>query len=229
MRFKRMEVVSDFDGTLVNIDTVEYLLAQYSNGDWQRYDHLYERGVISLEECLRQQYRMIREPKQKLIDAVDGVTSFRAGLDDLLAFSGREGNSFTIVSAGLDFVISHLLRRKSVQNQIVVLAPRSRPTSRGITLDFSRLPRGDSSNFKSNAVRSIRAKGKRVAYIGDGFSDLEAIKEANIGFVIKGSRLAERCRKYGVPCHEIVGLEEVTCHLTGAGTHGRGDVVARSA
>jgi HAD superfamily phosphoserine phosphatase-like hydrolase len=224
-----MEIVSDFDGTIVNVDTVEYLLVQYANGDWRRYDVLFEKGEITLEECLSLQYGMIKEPKQKLLDAVDDVASFRTGLDDLLAFSERKGNSFTIVSAGLDFVITHLLRRMNVQNQIVVLAPKSKPTSRGIVLDFSRLPQGDSPNFKSNAVRSIKAKGTKVAYVGDGFSDFEAIKEANVRFVIKGSRLAEQCNKDGILCHEIVGLEEVTYYLTSPRTQGGGDVEAKSA
>jgi len=209
-----MDVFSDFDGTIVNIDTVEYLLARFTNGDWRRYDDLYERGEISLEECLRLQYGMIKEPEQKLLDAIDGVASFRAGFDELLAFSKKKGNSFTIVSAGLDFVIRHLLGRKNVQNQIIIMAPKSKPTPRGIFLDFSELPQGDSSNFKSNAVQSIKAKGTRIAYIGDGLSDFEAIKEANTRFVIKGSRLAERCRKDDIACHEVINLEEVTRYLT---------------
>jgi len=217
-----MEVVSDFDGTIVNVDLVEYLLARYATGDWRRYDDLYERGEISLEECLRQQYGMIREPKRKLLDAVDNVASFRAGFDELVAFAMEKGNSFTIVSAGLDFVITHLLRRKNAQNQIVILAPKSKPTPQGIVLDFSGLPQGDSMNFKSNVVKSIKAEGRRVAYIGDGYSDFEAIKEASVRFVIKGSRLDEQCRKDDIVCREIVDLGEVTCYLTHPSTRRRG-------
>jgi len=228
MRFKGMEIVSDFDGTIVEIDTVEYLLAQYANGDWRKYDVLFEKGEISLEECLRRQYGMIKEPRQKLLDAVDDVACFRTGLDDLLAFSRRNGNSFTIVSAGLDFVIWHLLRRKDAQDKIAILAPRSMLTSRGIVLDFSSLPQGDSPNFKRNAVRIIKAKGTKVAYIGDGFSDFEAIKDASIRFVIKGSRLAEQCKKHGIMCHEIVSLEEVTHYLKGSRMHIHRDVEAKS-
>jgi 3-deoxy-D-manno-octulosonate 8-phosphate phosphatase KdsC-like HAD superfamily phosphatase len=122
-----------------------------------------------------------------------------------------------------------LLSRKKVQNQIAILAPKSKPTSRGIVLDFSGLPQGDSSNFKSNLVQSIKAKGTRVVYIGDGFSDLEAIKEASIRFVIKGSRLAEQCKKDDIVCNEIVGLEEVNRYLTGPRTHGRAQDEAKVA
>jgi HAD superfamily phosphoserine phosphatase-like hydrolase len=210
-----MELLSDFDGTIVNIDTVEYLLDRFGNGDWRRYDDLFERGEISLEECLRRQYSMIKVPRQELLRAIDDVATFRAGFDELLAFSKKRGASFTIVSAGLDFVIRHLLRRENLRNKVVVLAPRSKPTSHGIALDFSGLPRGNSSNFKSNLVQSTKAKGTTVAYIGDGFSDFEAIKEANIRFVISGSRLDEHCKKANIECREIVNLREVASFLSG--------------
>ena len=212
-----VEVVSDFDGTIVNIDVVEYLLAQFADGDWREYDHQYERGEISLEECLRQQYRMIEEPRKKLLDAVDGVTTFRAGFDGLVAFCRQRGISFTIVSAGLDFVIAHLLRCRNLEKLIVVSAPKSKSTSRGIILDFSGLPQGGSSNFKSGLVKSIQARRTKVAYIGDGFSDYEAIRQANLRFVIRGSRLAEQCRRDDIRCHEITDLGEVTRSLLGHG------------
>ena len=214
-----MQIVSDFDGTIVNSDLVEYLLSRYATGDWRRYDDLYEKGEISLEECLRIQYEMIIGSKRELLDAVDNVVSFRTGFDELLAFATNEGNSFTIVSAGLDFVIRHALRRKDVKNRIGIVAPRSKPTQRGIILDFSGLPKGNSSNFKSNVVQSIKAKGQSVAYIGDGFSDFDAIKEADVRFAIKGSRLNEQCRKGHVVCREIAGLEEATRYLARSKEH----------
>jgi len=213
-----MEIVSDFDGTIVNIDTVEYLLDRFANGDWRRYDDLYERSEIPLEECLLRQYEMIKEPERKLIDALDNVVSFRDGFDELVSFTKKEGIAFTIASAGLDFVIRHLLSCKKVQDQFTIFVPKSKFTSRGIVLDFSMLPVAASSNFKGNVVQTIKARSTGVAYIGDGFSDFEAIKEANVRFVIKGSRLDKKCAKYGVMCHEINGLEEVIRYLVGSGT-----------
>jgi len=204
-----MEVVSDFDGTIVNIDTAEYLLERFTDGDWRKYDDLFERGGISLEECLRRQYGMIKEPKKKLLDAVDDVASFRAGFDEFVAFCKKRGISFTILSAGLDFVIRHLLKLENLENEVVILAPKSRTTSHGVVMDFSMLPHLPSPNFKSSVVQSIKAKGTRVAYIGDGLSDFEPIKQADFRFVIKGSRLDTWCRKDGVKCRQIGSFGEV--------------------
>lgn len=206
-------MVSDFDGTIVNIDTVEYLLTRFAKGDWRKPDDQLERGEISLEECLRLQFAMIKEPKQRLLDAIDNATSFRAGFDDLVAVCLNREISFTVLSAGIDFVIRHLLSRKNLEKRVVLFAPKSEPTPRGIVLDFSGLPHEGSSNFKSCLVQSVKAKGRVVAYIGDGFSDFEAIKQANIRFVIQGSRLAKLCKRDNIDCHEIVDLGEVARSL----------------
>ena len=205
-----MQIVSDFDGTIVKVDTVEYLLERFANGDWRKYDDQYERGEISLEECLRLQYGMLKEPKQKLLDAIDNVASIRAGFGDLVAFCRERQISFTIVSAGLDFVIRHLLNRENLGSGLSVLVPKSKLTPHGILLDFSGLPHVDSLNFKSSFVQSVKTEGARVVYIGDGYSDFEAIKEANVRFVIKGSRLDGQCKRDDIECQEIVSLEEVT-------------------
>ena len=47
-------IISDFDGTLIEIDSVRYILETYVDGDWKAPDDLYNEGLISLEECLRQ-------------------------------------------------------------------------------------------------------------------------------------------------------------------------------
>jgi len=212
-----LKVISDFDGTIVNIDTAEYLLERFAGGDWRKYDDLFERREISFEECLRRQYRMIKEPKEKLLEAVDGVASFRTGFEDLVAFCSGRGVRFTILSAGLDFIIRPLLRREKLENLVVLQAPRSKPTPRGIELDFSGLEHPSSSNFKASVVQSIKARGTKVAYIGDGFSDFEPTKNADFRFVIKGSKLDKECRKDHIKCHEIVSFKEVVRSLSSMG------------
>jgi len=227
-----MEVFSDFDGTIVTIDTAEYLLERFSHGDWRRYDRLFERGEITFEECLSRQYGMIKEPKQKLLDAVVDLASFRAGFDELVAYCNERKIPFTILSAGLDFVIRPLLRRQNLENQVVLRAPKSRASSSGIVVDFSGLAPAGSSNFKGSVVRAITALGTKLAYIGDGFSDLEAIREANLRFVIKGSRLERECRKDHIECGEIVDFGEVIRDLrSGRPSHpatGQGAAFTRS-
>ena len=209
-----MEVISDFDGTIVNIDTAEYLLARFTTGDWRKCDDLFERHEISFEESLRRQYGMLKESRKKLLDAVDDAASFRAGFYEMVAFCNETRLSVTILSAGLDFVIRHLLKRENLENRVVLMAPKSRPTSSGIVMDFSSLPNPGSQNFKTSVVDSIKAKGTKFAYIGDWFSDFEPIKQANYRFVIKGSRLDTLCRKDHVQCREVSSFEEVIRSLS---------------
>jgi 2-hydroxy-3-keto-5-methylthiopentenyl-1-phosphate phosphatase len=46
-------------------------------------------------------------------------------------------------------------------------------------------------------------KSSPTASVGDGIWDIHALKEADYRFVIKGSRLAELCRRQGIPAREV--------------------------
>jgi 2-hydroxy-3-keto-5-methylthiopentenyl-1-phosphate phosphatase len=59
------------------------------------------------------------------------------------------------------------------------------------------------TNFKGGLVRREKARGSRVFFVGNGFGDLSAAKEADFAFAIKGSRLAELCRAQNVQHVEI--------------------------
>ncbi|MHA2368192.1 MAG: hypothetical protein ACXADX_05165 [Candidatus Hodarchaeales archaeon] len=37
-------ILCDFDGTIVDIDTAEYLLEKFARGNWQQYDVQLEKG-----------------------------------------------------------------------------------------------------------------------------------------------------------------------------------------
>ena len=55
-------ILSDFDGTIINIDSCEYILSKFvPHEEWKIYDYKYERGEIPLEEAMRKQYGLIKE------------------------------------------------------------------------------------------------------------------------------------------------------------------------
>ena len=48
-----------------------------------------------------------------------------------------------------------------------------------------------------------------MVYIGNGLGDYPAARAADLSFAIKGSRLAEMCKRGGVACKEITDFQEV--------------------
>jgi 2-hydroxy-3-keto-5-methylthiopentenyl-1-phosphate phosphatase len=208
-----MVVLSDFDGTMTNIDTGEYVLSHFARGDWRVYDTQLERGEITLETCLTKQFVMVKETEERLLERVEGVVSLRPGLEELLDYCGTKGFPFVVVSGGLDFIIRKVLRAERLLDRVEIVAPRARVTKRGITFQFPRSTQAGSLNFKDDLVRSYAIRGIKSAYIGDGLSDLTAIARADIRFAIHGSRLTKLCERENIVFQEVNDFNAVLRHL----------------
>jgi 2-hydroxy-3-keto-5-methylthiopentenyl-1-phosphate phosphatase len=210
---KGLAVLCDFDGTITVTDTLEYILRKFAMGDWRSFDQKYERGEITLQECLRSQGRLVKTPEMVLVAEMERVTGFRSHFDKLVQYCRHNKVPLVAVSAGLDFVIRDLLRMKGWNNLVKLSAAKAECTPDGIKFTFPRLHDRTSLSIKDDLVKYYKAKGKRVAYVGDGIWDIHALKEADHPFAVKGSRLAELCRRQGVPAREVSDFLEMVTTL----------------
>jgi 2-hydroxy-3-keto-5-methylthiopentenyl-1-phosphate phosphatase len=187
-------IASDFDGTLLEYDLAEEALKRFAEGDWRRYDSLLADGRISLEECMRSQYSMIRaKSHEEIIDYIDQFCVFREGFSQLISGCASKGIEFVVVSAGLDFCIEHAFKKTGLSPKTVV-CPRSQLTSgTGIKVSFPASPFQDAANYKEGLVMSYKRQGRPVAYIGNGRGDLEAAARSDFVFAIADSTLEREC------------------------------------
>ncbi len=204
-----LAVLSDFDGTITLTDTYEYILKKYAQGDWRRFDGQYERGEITLQECVRRQGALVRTPEMVLVAEMERVIGFRPNFDKLVAYCRGNRVPLGVVSAGLDFVIKHLLRMKGWNNLVKLYVAKSQSTPEGIKFTFPRLRDKTSLSLKDDLVRFHQVRGRKVAYVGDGVWDIHALRLADYCFAIKGSRLAGLCRQQNVPAREINDFQEM--------------------
>ena len=202
-------LLSDFDGTITNLDTALFLLDKFVEGDWRIFDLQYREGKITLEECIQELYSMFDVPKHLMLKELEKTVSFRSNFNKLIDYCRIQNIPFIIVSAGLDFVINHFLKQKGLADSIKVHSIKTTITENGIKLAFPNLFDKDSTNFKDDLVRYYKKKGSHVIYIGDGTSDYQAINNADYRFSIKNSRLAELCRKNKISHQEIDDFQEV--------------------
>ncbi len=210
---KSLAVLCDFDGTITLTDTFEYILRKFAIGDWKKFDEQYEKGEISLQECLRNQGRLVRTPEMVLTAEMERVTGFRPNFDKLVQYCRTNKVPLVAVSAGLDFVIKDLLRMKGWNNLVKLSAAKAESTPEGIKFTFPRMHDKTSLSIKDDLVKYHKSKGRRVAYVGDGIWDVHALKEADHRFAVKGSRLAELCRKQAIPAREITDFQEMVTAL----------------
>jgi len=207
-------VVSDFDGTIVNVDTAQVALDLYADPEWKRIDEALERGEISFEDSLRQEFAMVRVPQKTILEQLDRVAALRPNFSRLVDYCMSNGIQLMVASGGFDFCIQHFLNRDRWLKFIQIYAAKSRFTENGYALTFPEIITPSSINFKDDLVRREKMKGKRVFFVGNGFGDYPAAKESDFAFAIKASRLAELCRGGNVPCKEIDDFQEVVDTLS---------------
>jgi 2-hydroxy-3-keto-5-methylthiopentenyl-1-phosphate phosphatase len=209
----RLAVLSDFDGTVTLNDTFQNVLEKFGQGDWGAVDDQYVRGEITLEECLRIQGGMVRASKPEVLDELDQVTEFRPGFDNLAEYCKTNHYPFVLVSAGLDFVIKHFLTRENLVDKVELFSAVATCTPRGIKFDFLKLKDNRSISFKDDVVRYYKTRADTVAYIGDGRWDLPALRNADLRFAIKSSKLAELCKEQGIQATTVADFTEVVTSL----------------
>ena len=204
-----LAALSDFDGTIVDIDTSVFVLTRFAKEDWRIFDEQFEKGEITLEECLQQQFSTVRTSKTRILKEIERIPSLRPNFDRMAQFCKTQRIPLIIVSAGLDFVINHFLEQKGLQKLVEVYAPKARITATGIKFTFPKLLDKASVSFKDDLVRYYKKQGKKTVYIGDGFADFNPARNADFSFAIKGSKLAELLRNDGIPHEEISDFREV--------------------
>jgi 2-hydroxy-3-keto-5-methylthiopentenyl-1-phosphate phosphatase len=204
---KRSIILSDFDNTIANIDTAAFALNRFADPSWKNIEARFEAGKMSFEDSLREEYAMINAPENVILDELDEVASLRPHFIDFLGYCKKNGLPFTVVSAGLEFIIRHFLNQEDWLDFVEIYAPKTEYTGLSYKVSFPKFFDETSINFKHDLVKYHRKRGNRVIYIGDGLGDFPATKEADLRFVIKGSKLAEACRKGNITCSEVTDFQ----------------------
>jgi 2-hydroxy-3-keto-5-methylthiopentenyl-1-phosphate phosphatase len=206
---ENIAVLCDFDGTITDIDTAEFVLDMFAQGDWRAIEALFERGEITLEECLKRQFSLVRVSKKEILNALKGAATLRPGFEEFAKYCKNHGIPLVIISAGLDFVIKHFLKVKDLKNLATVYMPKTKVAASGIEFKFPRHYYTSSVNFKQDLVKRYKSQGFRVILVGDGSADFPAAKEANFAFAISGSTLEKRCEKEKIPHRSVNSFLEV--------------------
>lgn len=202
-------IMSDFDETIVNVDTAEYALARFADPSWRRIEEQFESGKITFEDSIRNEFAMLKVNEQQILEELDKVVVFRPNFDRLVESCKKKRLPLIIVSAGLEFCIRHFLGRQDWLEFMEIYAPKATYTRNGYELTFPKLLGTGAVNFKDDLVRYHKKQGDRVFFIGDGTGDFPAARVADFPFAIKGSRLAEACRNGKVAHMEIGDFQEV--------------------
>jgi 2-hydroxy-3-keto-5-methylthiopentenyl-1-phosphate phosphatase len=192
----RWVVLSDFDGTVSCQDIGNRMFARFASSGWKDTVNDWIAGRISSRDCLRAECALARATPEQVTRF---VLSQRIDpyFKRFLYFCRRHHIPVILLSDGLDFYIDLILRKYGLEevprfaNHLVFQGSQLVPS-----FPYYQRGCGSCGNCKGFHVRRYSQDGARTIYVGDGYSDRCAVKDAHLVFA-KGD-LLRYCRQHGI-------------------------------
>lgn len=177
-----MIIQCDFDGTIIRNNLSVLIREHFAPDAWRTIETDYLEGRITVEESNRRQFALIKEPKERLQEFVRCHIDVRQGFPEFTADCEAKGYTLVIVSSGLDFYIEVVLGELGISD-IELYCGKTEFNEKGIMVSYAD-QNGNTieHGFKVSCLNWLKQRGKTIIYIGDGLSDLEAVRDADYVF-----------------------------------------------
>lgn len=226
----RPAVLTDFDDTAAVQNVAELLLERFGDPTWRQVRQRFRDGELNLKEYQEITFRNIGADRPAMQHYVKETARLRPYFADLRAFCQRSGIPLAVVSQGLDFYIAALLERDGF-GDVPVYAVDTRFDAGCISYYYRYARPGQESggNSKGRIVEGFQQQGYYVIYAGDGLSDLEAARCADLVFAHR--TLADYCRAESIAYRPftdfravLLAAREQLLNLSGAPATAPGDL-----
>jgi len=202
-------VQCDFDNTIAEFDVSFMLLDAFADGDWRQVLQEYREHKLPVGVFSQRAFALIKADEKTMRDYLfaSNRVSIRPGFKALLDYCSRRGFEFVIVSNGLKFYIDATLKYINVAD-IKVFAAHTEFNPAGLRITYIG-PDGRPmlDNFKRAYVELHLGKGYRLAYIGDGYSDIVPAGLAN--YIFARDDLLAHCQQNKLKCTPFDDLNDV--------------------
>jgi len=208
-------LVSDFDGTLTQVDFFQAVLSQIVQDDLTIWND-YVAGRITHFEALAGYYRKIDWKEERLLALVHslGFPEDFSGWVDRLA---QGGFGMVIASAGCEWYIHKLVEKAGARDRVTIHANHGAfVEGRGLVMELPRKSPFFEPNIgisKENVVAHWQREGKKVAFSGDGPTDLKAALLVDPTMRFARGTLASTLRQMGEKFTEFSDWTEVPRRL----------------
>jgi 2,3-diketo-5-methylthio-1-phosphopentane phosphatase len=211
----RVHVFSDFDGTIVQPDTLMVLVERVGAGrtSYEESGRLLHAGKLSLRDAIASDMGALRVPLLQAAALLRAHVRLDPGFRAFAAWCAEHDVPLSVLSAGFHEFIELFLPRADFP-AVDVRANRFAPGSwRCLFRDESVF-----GHDKAAALRKAALAGCRTVYVGDGLSDREPAAVADVVLARRGGSLAVHCRTCGIACEEFDTFADV---LQAVRTHAR--------
>jgi 2-hydroxy-3-keto-5-methylthiopentenyl-1-phosphate phosphatase len=171
----------DFDDTIVLENTARLLFERFASPAWGEFEARYTAGQLTVEQFNAAALGTVEAERDELYEFARSATTVRDGFLELLDWAHWNAWLPVVVSNGFDFYVDAVLDGLGL-DRLARHAGRARKEYRWTVSYLS--PRGVElqDGFKLSYAAAFQQAGDFVAYVGDGASDVEAAKLAQIVF-----------------------------------------------
>jgi len=206
-------VVSDFDGTITEIDVTDEILSELAHPSWEEVEQEWVRGVIGSRECLNRQMALVDASVEELNSLIDSIR-----VDPHFAsfhqFLRRRRVPFCVVSDGFDYVIRRVLKRcgvnGSTRNRSHLFSSALRIEGRRVLTSFPHAPEHcphGCATCKAAIIQRLGRSHRPIIFIGDGLSDRFAVEVSDVVFAKR--QLLAYCRDKGIACRPFETFADI--------------------
>lgn len=211
MQYK-LQIFCDFDGTITTCDTIDALLSELADPQWEEIEAEWVRGEISSRECMERQVALIRGGWNRVKAFLDTMT-ISPGVQEFVNWCHLNSIPFMVVSDGLDRVIEYLLAKHEIKADKVYANHLVESAGGDFSMQASARPRllnCGSGVCKCQILGSQAYQLIRVV-IGDGRSDFCWSKEADLVFA--KSKLIEFCSANNIAFNPFEDFGDINAAL----------------
>jgi 2-hydroxy-3-keto-5-methylthiopentenyl-1-phosphate phosphatase len=191
---KKLKVFCDFDGTVTLDDIGDAFFTKFSNGKVQEEIVKWETGEIDSRELFLREIKMIDVTPGEF-DVFLRKQQMDSHFKEFVKFCDQNKIPISILSDGMDIYINPLLAWNHLDHLPVYSNKLKWNGSNKLEAEFPYFKDtcGHCANCKGAYLRKIKNKTDHIVFIGDGFSDICAVPEADTIFA--KSSLANYCSK----------------------------------
>ena len=206
---KKICIISDFDGTITEKDTLFGFFENFADKEWLNVEKEWLEGKISSKECLIKEFELVCNLDKKLINEyLKDVKVDKTFLDFYKKLRDKDIDFF-VVSDGVDFFINKILKNSGLNN-IEIISNHGEFIDRKFVLSFP----NDCEKCKNNAgtckCKIIEQKRKfyeKIIYLGDGASDFCVADKVDILFA--KTKLLDYCKNKGINATEFEKFADI--------------------
>src|SRR5438876_757124 len=204
---------ADLDRLSKTKKKVREFVDEFAPASWWDIEGLHRARKIGTRESMAREFALLHAKQADLIRFVDDHVEMDDTFRDFAAFCQRRQIPLEIVSEGLDFYVRHLMRRWELR--LPLRANHAVFEEGSVRIEY---PWADATctlcgTCKLLRLFQLRTEGYRIAYVGDGHSDLCPALEAD--HVFAKAELAQLCDQEEIAYISFDRFADVQRNLVG--------------